>query len=327
LKIIGTLTATAATVASAGALGISSAPIASADEAGGSSNQNLGSPAKVVSGSNVQAWTVSNLKQSSDIIPYPVSGTLWEATATDEAVQGEATPIVPSLGAISPSGQTYQVLYQVATPQGINPSTLAQGQKTSGKVYFDVTGDNPNTVVYRDLGGQKQASWVQSTTSQPGTGRQAVPAGIGGQTAPTPAGNPAQPAGNPAEPAGNPAEPAGNPAESAPLPLGNPTAPDAGRQGTPIPGGSHGTPSPAGSAVSPAGNLAAPAPAAGNPEAPTAAAGNPEAPAPANNLAVPAPAADNPEAPTAAAGNPTPPGNGMPAPAGSQGTSPGALTP
>jgi hypothetical protein len=296
LKIIGTLTATAATVASAGALGISSAPTASADEAAGSSNQSLGSSANVVNGSNVQAWTVSNLKQSADTIPYPVSGTLWEATATDEAVQGEATPIVPSFGATSPGGQTYGVLYQVATPQGINPSTLAQGQKTSGKIYFDVTGDNPNTVVYRGGGGQDLASWAQSSTSQGSTGRQAVPAT---------AGNPAEPA-----PTGNPAEPASNPA-----------TPAAGRQGTPIPSGSQGTLSPAGSAVSPAGNLAAPAPAAGNPEAPTPtgnpAAGNPEAPTPTGN----------PEAPTSAAGQPTPASNGTSTPAGSQGTSPGTLTP
>ena len=39
-----------------------------------------------------------------------------------------------------------------ATAQGVNPATIAQGEKTTGKVYFDVTGDKPTTVVYNSGG-------------------------------------------------------------------------------------------------------------------------------------------------------------------------------
>ena len=68
-------------------------------------------------------------------------------------MQGGVTPLVSNFNATSPGGQTYRALYQVATSEGVNPGAINQGQTTSGKVYFDVTGDNPNTVVYRDAGG------------------------------------------------------------------------------------------------------------------------------------------------------------------------------
>lgn len=35
-----------------------------------------------------QQWTISDLKPSTDAIPYPVGGTLWEATATAELENG-----------------------------------------------------------------------------------------------------------------------------------------------------------------------------------------------------------------------------------------------
>ena len=58
------------------------------------------------------------------------------------------------------SGQTYRVLFGVATPQGVNPSTLGQGESTTGTIYFDVTGDAPDSVVY-NAGGPDLAVWVQ----------------------------------------------------------------------------------------------------------------------------------------------------------------------
>lgn len=78
-----------------------------------------------------------------------------EATATDQAIQGSATPILSNLNAKARSGQTYRVLFGVATPQGVNPATLAQGQKTTGKVYFDVVGDGPDSFARNDL----RAAW------------------------------------------------------------------------------------------------------------------------------------------------------------------------
>ena len=162
MKITNAL-ATAAAVAAAGSVGIIGAPIASADDA----TTTIGSQAKLMDGNVVQGWTITDLKTSTDPIPYPVAGTLWEATATDEAIQGSATPIVSNLNARAKSGQTYRVLFGVATPQGVNPATLAQGEKTTGKVYFDVTGDTPDSVVY-NAGGQDLRRLAAGPACHPG---------------------------------------------------------------------------------------------------------------------------------------------------------------
>ncbi|MGE4362484.1 MAG: MPT63 family protein, partial [Mycolicibacterium sp.] len=130
------------TTAAAAAVGVVGAGSASAD----AEVQYLGQPGELVNGSVIQHWTVTGLKPSSDVIPYRPVGTLWEATATDEAIAGTVTPIVSNLNARAENGDTYRVLFGVATEQGVNPSTLAQGQKTTGKIYFDVTGQQPDSV-------------------------------------------------------------------------------------------------------------------------------------------------------------------------------------
>ncbi|WP_095407221.1 MPT63 family protein [Mycobacterium talmoniae] len=242
MKISTAAMAAAATFVTAGALGIASAAIAAADEASDTTASHpLGTQATLTNGDVVQGWTISDLKQSSDTIPYTPQGTLWEANATDEALQGSVTPIVSNLNARSASGQTYRVLYGVATPQGVNPGTISQGQKTTGKVYFDVTGDNPTSVVY-NAGGKDLATWVQPAPSSGPSG-----------SAPAASPRPSAPAGNPSTtaPAGNQQTPAGTPGGAAP----------AGSQGTPIPAGSQGTPLPAGSEQTPAGTPSTPAPA------------------------------------------------------------------
>jgi hypothetical protein len=289
VKITNALAAAAA-VAAAGSVGIIGVPIASADDA----TTTIGSQAKLVDGNVVQGWTITNLKTSTDAIPYPVAGTLWEATAADEAIEGGATPIVSNLNARTKSGQTYRVLFGVATPEGVNPATLAQGEKTTGKVYFDVTGDTPDSVVY-SAGGQDALVWVQAPppVRQGNTGYAPTPGR--GQTSTAPAGTPATPVPGTPAPAGSPAatstEGAPVPAAGSPLPTGSSGTPlPAGSPGTPLPAGSPGTPLPAGSQGTPL-----PAGAAGTP----AVAGSEGAPLPASVQ----------EAPAAAA-----------APAGSQGT-------
>lgn len=99
---------------------------------------------------NIAAWTVSDLRTSADQLPAPLAGELWEATATVEAVRGDVTPVISDLNARAANGQNYRALFNVATPQGINPSILRQGMRSTGKVYFDVTGQEPNSVVYND---------------------------------------------------------------------------------------------------------------------------------------------------------------------------------
>ncbi|MGX9788338.1 DUF1942 domain-containing protein [Mycobacterium sp. MMS18-G62] len=252
--------------------------------------QPLGSQAKLVDGNVVQAWTITNLRTSSDTIPYPVAGTLWEATATDEAIEGGATPIVSNLNARAGSGQTYRALFQVPTAEGVNPATLAQGEKTTGKVYFDVTGDVPDSVVY-NAGGQDLLLWVQPPPA-PRTATRPTQYPSSGQGTAAPAATPATPV--PAAPGTTPAPAATatTPVPGAPMPAATQTVPGAplptGSQGTPLPAGSQGTPLPAdvqgapaaaGSQGTPAGAEGAPVPAStGGAPQPAGSQGTPATP-------------------------------------------------
>ncbi len=211
------LTVTALSAAALAATAVLSVPTAGADD---SVILTFGRQAEFVNAPVVQGWRVSDLRPSSDVIPYPVAGTLWEATATDTALQGTVTPVVPDFNARAHNGQTYRVLWQVATPQGVSPATLAQGQQTTGKLYFDVVGAAPDSVVYND-GGRDLATWVAPPPAPSGSPSNGNSAGTAGTAAPA---------------AAMPAETA--PAESQP---GAPAAPE-GSQGTPITEGSQGTP-------------------------------------------------------------------------------------
>jgi Domain of unknown function (DUF1942) len=301
-RIAGALAATATA-------GVIFAPFASADaaEPAAPDTQSLGSQAKLVNGDVIQAWTISNLKPSSDVIPHMVNGTLWEATATDQAIQGSVTPIVSNLNARAADGQNYRALFGAATPQGVNPSTLAQGQETSGKVYFDVTVSTPNSVVYNS-GGQDLAVWTQAPQTSSSSGTQ-TPYRSYPSTSSYPATSPAAdaPETTPAAPAATPGAPGaeGMPAAAAEAPL------PAGSMGTPLPAGSMGTPLPAGSQGTPL------------------PAGTPGAPVPAGSQGTPVPAGQGTPVPPAEGAPVMPPAEGAPTPApqpASQGTpvAPGA---
>ena len=245
--------ATVAAAATFGCIGFIGTPIASADDL---TTTTIGNEARLTNGNVVQGWTITGLKPSSDVIPYPVAGTLWEATATDQAIEGSVTPIVSNLNARAKSGETYRVLFSVATPQGVNPATLAQGQQTTGKVYFDVVGDTPDSVVY-NAGGQDLLVWVQpppqlptqrgggSYSSSPSTA--ATPAAPA--TPATPGAVPGAPIGAEAVPAPGTVQPAGS--SGTPIPAGSQGTPIAGSQGTPVPGTTPMTPAPLGTEGSP----------------------------------------------------------------------------
>lgn len=274
------------------AIGLTGAPSAFADDESAVTTTTIGQQAKLANGDVVQAWTVTGLKPSTDEIPYAPQGTLWEATATNEALQGSVQPIVSNLNARAADGQTYRVLFGVATPQGVNPSALAEGQKTSGKVYFDVTGAAPDSVVYNS-GGQDLLVWKPAPPAASGSGggwtppAQRVPA----QTAPVqsaPAATaPAPATGSSGTPIteGTPATPAPAAGSSGtPMTEGTPAtpAPAAGSSGTPVTEGTPVTPAPAaGSAGTPAneGAPVAPAPAAGSAGTPAPAEGSSGTPA------------------------------------------------
>ncbi|MGD9622185.1 MAG: MPT63 family protein [Mycolicibacterium sp.] len=269
-------------------------PVATADEA---VIHTFGSAAELINGDVVQAWTISDLRPSSDAIPYPVTGTLWEATATDEAIRGSVQPVVSNLNARARSGQTYRVLFGAATPQGVNPAVLAQGQKTTGKIYFDVVGgDSPDSVFYSAAGGPDLAVWVAPPPAPPRPSSSGAGANAGSPIAAAPA----------ATPAGGAASSAASSATSptTPVPAAAPAA--AGSQGTPIQEGSQGTPIQEGSQGTPISP-----PTAGTTPAPPTTAAAP--PAPSTNTGVsPTPAAaEQTPAAQGSAGTPVPHGSGQ----------------
>ncbi|MBX9918458.1 MAG: MPT63 family protein [Mycolicibacterium frederiksbergense] len=253
----------AAAIAAAGAITAFSAPIAIADDHNAVNTTHLGSQAELVDGNVVQGWTVTGLKVSTDTIPYQPQGTLWEATATDHAIQGSAIPIVSNFNARARDGQTYRALFGVATAQGVNPATLAQGQQTSGKVYFDVTGSAPDSVVYA-TNATDLIVWV---TPPPAASTGGGAAASGTRTYQAPATEATSTETSTTE---TPAAPADAEATT-PAPTTVPA--EAGRQGTPlpegtaetaaVPAGSQGTPLPEGEpGLTPAGVQEAPAAAA-----------------------------------------------------------------
>lgn len=235
--------------AAAVAIGLAAAPSAFADDESTVTTTTVGQQAKLTNGDVVQAWTITGLKPSTDEIPYAPQGTLWEATATNEAVQGSVQPIVSNLNARAADGQVYRVLFGVATPQGVNPAPLAQGEKTSGKVYFDVTGAAPDSVVY-NAGGQDLLVWKPAPPAASGSG--------GGSTAPVQR-VPAQTAPVQSAPAATAPAPAAG-SSGTPITEATPSAaaPEAGSAGTPITEGTPATPAPA------AGSAGTPAPAEGS---------------------------------------------------------------
>ena len=88
-------------------------------------------------GAPMITYTVHGLNPSSDAVPH--NGQLYEANVT--FVGG--FPIVPMFNARAESGANYRVI----------------GGGIPGKLYFDVVGDIPNSVVYND-GGQDLLGWV-----------------------------------------------------------------------------------------------------------------------------------------------------------------------
>ena len=89
-------------------------------------------------GAPMITYTVDGLNPSSDAVPH--NGQLYEATVT---AVGPAAPMVPMFNARAESGANYRVI----------------GGGVPGKLYFDVVGDVPNSVVYND-GVQDLLTWI-----------------------------------------------------------------------------------------------------------------------------------------------------------------------
>ncbi|MDR3663403.1 MAG: DUF1942 domain-containing protein [Mycobacterium sp.] len=95
-------------------------------------------------------YTVKGLRPSSD--PVPHNGQLYAATVKVEGFGSWASPFIPFFNARAESGANYRVIDGVVPP-------APPGGTTTGKLYFDVVGDQPNSVVYND-GVQDLMVWV-----------------------------------------------------------------------------------------------------------------------------------------------------------------------
>ncbi len=110
----------------------------------------FGSAQHLTVGPAVVEYTIDAPHPSTDHLNVPVSGQLYEADTTVKALQGATAPAIPLFNARSASGDTYRVLFQATTAASLNPAPLTQGQQSSGKLYFDVTGPVPTEIFYSD---------------------------------------------------------------------------------------------------------------------------------------------------------------------------------
>ena len=287
------IAAMAATMCPVSAVTVIATPVASAGT--DPAVHDFGGQAMLVDGSVVQGWTINGLKKSSDTIPYDVQGTLWEATASDEALHDRAVPIVSNLNARTHNGHTYRALFQVATAEGVNPAALAPGEETTGKLYFDVTDEDPDSVVYND-GSQDRAVWAQPPPMPPAVVPTPLPSGSRATTNGTDAASPVAGIGTVPPPPST---------QDAVLP--------AGRQGTPQLAASQGIPQPPGQQGS-----ALPSASQGTPQL-AASQGIPQPPG-QQGSALPSASQGTPQL-AASQGIPQPPGQqGSALPPASQGT-------
>lgn len=104
----------------------------------------------------LSGYTVTGLMPSSDPVAYPVGGQLYEATVTVDALVGTVVPAVPNFNARAENGDNYRVLTNVSSLSG---APIGQGGSTTGKVYFDVVGAAPNSVVFNN-GAEDILGWV-----------------------------------------------------------------------------------------------------------------------------------------------------------------------
>ncbi|MDN4517236.1 MULTISPECIES: DUF1942 domain-containing protein [Mycobacteriaceae] len=110
-------------------------------------------------------YTVSDLQPANTReLTVPVTGNvpladqLWYATTTVAALHGSIVPAMESFSARNPQGQNYRVIEQALAPD-LKASPMSQGQRTTGHLYFDVTGPPPTAVVYND-GMQDRLAWA-----------------------------------------------------------------------------------------------------------------------------------------------------------------------
>ena len=108
-----------------------------------------------IPGVPVIGYTVTNFGPST--APVPHNGKLYEATLTVAAFGDWVNPKIEGFMVRAESGDGDPVLRNA--PGGINAGQLPPGGSTTGKLYFDVIGDTPNSVVWND-GTRDILGWV-----------------------------------------------------------------------------------------------------------------------------------------------------------------------
>ncbi|GFG76479.1 MPT63 family protein [Mycobacterium botniense] len=147
MRCITTAVKTATGAAALAAAGVFTAATAAAQPA----IQKFGTAEQLFDGPMVTAYTVSHLQPSTAVLPgYTPAGKLYQADVTARSDGGTVTPLISDFNARAANGQTYRVIDTVPAPDGISPAPLVQGEQSSGKIYFDVTGAPPDGVVYND---------------------------------------------------------------------------------------------------------------------------------------------------------------------------------
>jgi hypothetical protein len=103
-------------------------------------------------------YTVTDFGPSND--PVPHRGTLYGATLIVDGFNDWALPMIGLFNARARSGQGYPLIPNA--PGVISGAWVPPGGVSVGKLYFDVTGDEPNSVVYND-GFRDILAWVPGT--------------------------------------------------------------------------------------------------------------------------------------------------------------------
>jgi len=115
-------------------------------------------------GAPLIGYTVMNFSPSSAAVPH--NGALYEATLTVQAFDSWANPQIGGFVARAESGDGDPVI--LYAPGGINGAQIPPGGSTTGKLYFDVIGDMPNSVVWND-GTRDILGWVPGAIPLDGT--------------------------------------------------------------------------------------------------------------------------------------------------------------
>jgi hypothetical protein len=113
----------------------------------------FGQQAELSSMGGTVDYTVSDLKPSGH------NDGVWYADVTATGVSGNATPNIGDFNARAANSSTFAVMKGNET-DGLPEGPLPLGQQVTGRLYFDVrNGTSPDSVVYRDAGGNDKVVW------------------------------------------------------------------------------------------------------------------------------------------------------------------------